>query len=263
MIAALALLAAQAAEPAPPAPLLAPAVELRRIAAAEASQGVAADERHVFAIANSAIGKYDRRTGRKLAEWKGDPEQFIHMNSCTLVAAELVCSASNYPAVPMASSVEWFDTARMAHVRTRSLASTYGSLTWLEWHAGSWWACFANYDGRGGQPGRDHRYTTMVRYDVNFAEQESWLFPTAVLERMRPYSASGGAWRGDRLYVTGHDRKEVYVLAIPAAGSRLRHVATFAFPSPGQAIQWDRSGSLWSIDRARRELVESRPPALR
>ncbi len=258
MIASLAALAATAAPPA-----LTPAVELRRIPAAEATQGVAADERFVYAISNSVIGKYDRATGRKLGVWKGDPSQFIHMNSCTLVAVDLVCAASNYPDVPMASSIEWFDTQRMNHRRSHSLGPGRGSLTWLEWHDGSWWACFANYDGRGGQPGRDHRWTTLVRYDADFVERGAWLFPTSVLERLAPYSSSGGAWNGGKLYVTGHDRREAYVLQLPSAGSRLLHVATFAFPSPGQAIQWDRrSGTFWSIDRARRELVESRPPRL-
>jgi hypothetical protein len=51
----------------------------------------------------------------------------------------------------------------------------------------------------------------------------------------------------------------MYVLELPAAGSRLVHRATIAMPTPGQAIQWDTStGTLWSIDRGRRELVESR-----
>lgn len=242
---------------------LPPAVELRRFPAEEARQGVAADSRFVYAISNAAIGKYGRRTGRRLARWQGDPELFVHVNSCTLAGARLVCAASNYPDVPMASSIEWFDSDRMTHVGSRSLGPGRGSLTWLEWHDGSWWACFANYDGRGGEPGRNHEATVLVRFDRDFAEQGAWLFPKSVLARFAPYSASGGAWRGDKLYVTGHDRKEVYVLEIPDAGSRLVHVATFAFGSPGQAIQWDRSnGTLWSIDRSRRELVESRAPEI-
>ncbi len=114
------------------------AVELRRIAAEEATQGVAVNARFAFAISNSAIGKYDRRSGRRVAQWRGDPALFTHVNSCTLVGTELVCAASNYPDVPMASSVEWFDTVAMRHVRSRSLGPGSGSLTWLEWYDGSW-----------------------------------------------------------------------------------------------------------------------------
>jgi hypothetical protein len=239
------------------------ATEIRRLPAEEARQGVAADRRFVYAIANSEIGKFDRRSGRKVAEWAGDPAEFIHMNSCTLAAETLVCAASNYPDVPMASSVEWFDTRSLRHVRSRSLGPGRGSLTWLEWHDGSWWACFANYDGRGGEAGRDHRLTTLVRYDRDFVEQAAWLFPKSVLERFAPYSASGGAWKDGLLYVTGHDRPEMYVLRLPRAGSRLVHLATVPIPTPGQAIQWDRTGgTLWSLDRKARQLVESRVPSL-
>jgi hypothetical protein len=248
----LALLLA-AAEPA--------AVEVRRLPAEEARQGPAADRRHIYAISNSAIGKYDRRTGKRIAAWAGDPRLFKHMNSCAVVGPALVCAASNYPETPMASSVEWFDTKTLRHVRTRSLGPGRGSLTWLDWHDGSWWAGFANYDGKGGEPGRDHRSTMLVRYDRDFREQGAWLFPPTVLARFAPYSASGGAWGPDgRLYVTGHDRPEMYALRLPAAGSTLEHVATIALPTPGQAIDWDpvERGLLWSLDRGRKELVASR-----
>ena len=239
---------------------LPPAVERTRIPAEEARQGVAADAQFVYAISNNAIGKYDRKTGRRVAAWTGDPKHFIHMNSCTIAGRKLVCAASNYPNAPMASSIEWFDLATLEHVRTLSLGPGRGSLTWAEWHDGSWWACFANYDGKGGEPGRDHRNTVLVRYDRNFVEQGAWLFPETVLERFAPYSSSGGAWGKDgRLYVTGHDRPEMYVLRLPKAGSRLEHVGTIAIPTNGQAIQWDAKDRklLWSLDRKRAELVSS------
>lgn len=244
--------------------LLPPATEIRRIPAEEARQGVVADADSVYAISNSMIGRYDRRTGRRTGQWNGDPQLFIHMNSCTIVARDLVCAASNFPETPMASSIEWFDLRTLQHVRTRSLGPDRGSLTWLEWHDGSWWACFANYDGRGGEAGRDHGRTVLVRYDRRFAEQESWLFPESVLARFAPHSSSGGAFRNGLLYVTGHDRPEVYALRLPTAGSRLVHVATIPSTTPGQAIQWDRveGDALWSIDRKTSELVQSRMPAV-
>jgi hypothetical protein len=260
MLAAALLLAAAVAQ----APVDSAAVEVLRMPAEEARQGVVADERHVYAIANSQIGKYDRKSFQRVARWEGDPALFRHMNSCRLLRAEIVCAASNYPEVPMASSIEWFDTRRMAHVRSRSLGPGRGSLTWLDWHDGSWWACFANYAGRGGEAGRDHRLTKLVRYSPDFAEQGAWLFPEAVLERFAPYSSSGGAWGPDGiLYVTGHDRPEMYALKLPDAGSRLQLVTTIALPTPGQAIAWDPRGRLlWSIDRAGRAVVASRIPAL-
>ncbi len=242
---------------------LAPAAEQRRVASPDARQGAVSDGRHLYAIDNAAISKIDARTGKAIARWQGDPALFRHMNSCIALAGKLVCAASNYPEVPMTSSIEWFDTAKMAHVASRSLGPGRGSLTWLDWHDGSWWACFANYGGKGGEPGRDHRLTTLVRFDANFVEQGAWLFPPSILERMAPYSASGGAWNSDgHLYVTGHDLPEMYVVALPEAGSVLRHVGTLAIPTGGQAIAWDPRDErlLWSIERKTRELVASRVP---
>lgn len=239
------------------------ATEVERFKAEEAKQGVVADARYVYAISNSEIGKYDRRSGRRVGHWKGDPALFKHMNSCILKGASIVCAASNYPDVPMASSIEWFDARRMRHVASRSLGPGRGSLTWLDWHAGSWWACFANYNGKGGEPGRDNRLTTLVRYSTGFAEQGAWLFPGEVLERFAPYSSSGGAWGEDGLlYVTGHDRPEMYALHLPSAGSVLQLVATIAIPGEGQAISWQRGEGrvLWSIKRKTREAVAASVP---
>jgi hypothetical protein len=235
--------------------------EVQRIAAPEARQGVAAATTHVYAVDNSQIAKYDRRTGRRTASWSGDPAHYKHLNSCALVERALICAASNYPDVPMASSIETFDPQTLRPIATRSLGPGRGSLTWLDWHDGSWWACFANYDGRGGEPGRDHRSTMLVRFSRDFIEQGAWLFPAGVLTQMAPRSSSGGAWNADGLlYVTGHDRKELYALQLPPAGATLELVATVPTVTGGQAIDWDPRDSrlLWSIDRETRAIVASR-----
>lgn len=267
MLALALLLAAAAPEPATAPPVTLPQVtEVARFSAEEARQGVVADGKYVYALSNAEIGKYDRATHTLVDRWKGDPTRFRHMNSCILAGKELVCAASNYPEVPQASSVEFFDAGKLAHIRTRSLGPGRGSLTWLDWHDGSWWACFANYDGKGGEPGRDHRYTTLVRYSAAFAEEGAWLFPADVLERFAPHSSSGGIWGDDGLlYVTGHDLPEMYVLRLPEAGSILEHVATVAIPGEGQAIAWQRGAprTLWSISRTRREAVQATVPAIR
>jgi hypothetical protein len=240
------------------------AAVLRRIPAAEARQGVATDAQYLYAISDSEIGKYDKATGQRIAGWKGDHSVFIHINSCSVMKTQLVCAMSNFPNLPMASSVEWFSTATMTHTRSHSFGPTRGSLTWIEWHNGSWYACFANYDSPRGDPTRDHTATTLVRYTADFTEKESWLFPANVLERFGHMSASGGRWGpGNLLYVTGHDLPEMYVLRLPQAGPRLEYVRTIAIPTNGQAFDWDygHPGSvLWSIERKQAEAVESRLP---
>jgi hypothetical protein len=249
--------AALAAQPAG----LAPRAE-RRIPAPEARQGAASAGRFVFAIDNGRIGKYSIATGRRVASWSGNPKRFAHINSCTLVARELVCAASNYPALPHANSVEVFDADRLVHRRSVSLGLGPGSLTAMDRHRGQWWAVFANYDGSGGQPGRDHRSTLLVRMDDAFRQLEAWTFPPSVLERLAPNSVSGASWTADgQLTVTGHNRPELYVVAISPAGAALKHVATVPIATAGQAIDWDPRDPklLWSIDRNRRQIVASRP----
>ncbi|WP_174273299.1 hypothetical protein [Sphingomonas bacterium] len=241
------------------------AQEVRRLPAEDARQGVASGDGALFAIDNRAIARIDPASGRLLARWEGDPAHFKHLNSCIVRARALICAGSNYPDLPMASRIETFDARTLAHRDTREMGEGHGSLTWVDWHEGAWWACYANYDGRGGQPGRDHRQTTLVRYDMRFREAARWTFPESVLDRFAPRSSSGGAWGDDGLlYVTGHDRPELYALRIPASGTVLEHVATIALPTDGQAIGWDaaRSRMLWSIERKTHELVLSKVPSV-
>jgi hypothetical protein len=234
----------------------------QRIPAVEARQGAASDGRFVYAIGNHRIGKYAIATGRRVASWKGNPRRFPHINSCTIVERTLVCAASNFPAFPPASSVEFFDPDQLVHLRSVSLAGGPGWLTAMDRHHGRWWAAFASYGGRGGQPGGDHQSTLLMRMDDAFRPLQAWTFPPSVLQRLAPNSVSGASWTADgRLTVSGHDRPELYFVAVPSAGSVLRHVATISVVTPGQAIDWDPRDPrlLWSVDRKRKQLVSSRP----
>jgi hypothetical protein len=229
--------------------------------APEADQGVAVDGRAFYAIDNSTIAKYDRHTGQRLAVWSGDPKLYPHINSCVVVRRELVCAASNFPATPMESRVEVFDPQRMVHLRTIPLGRQGGSLTWADWHDGAWWAGFANYDGHGGEPGRDHTTTKVMTFDADWKPIRTWRLPAAVLARMKPMSASGGAWGMDgRLYISGHDRPEVYALSVPAAGDELKLEAALPAPINGQAIAIDpvEVGVIWGIRRGSHEVVSFR-----
>ncbi|KQN04629.1 hypothetical protein ASE85_06330 [Sphingobium sp. Leaf26] len=250
--------AAQAQDADAPSPPPSPVA--LRLPAPEAHQGVASDGVHVYAIDNDRIGKYVIATGQRVAQWQGERRLFPHMNSCTVADRELVCAASNYPAVPQTSAIEIFDTKTLRHLRTVSLGFGPGSLTVLDRHAGKWWAVYANYAGKGGEPNRDHRYTLLVRMDDGFRQEAAWTFPQQVLARFAPFSCSGGSWSKDgRLYVTGHDRPEMYELALPEAGSVLEWKRTIGIASPGQAIDWDPkvAGRLWSVDRKQTTLVAS------
>jgi hypothetical protein len=238
------------------APLQSGALSLvREYPAAEARQGAAADARHVYAIVNSAIGKYDKATGARVAGWSLPRSGPIrHINSCFAERDRLWCANSNFPEVPMGSSVEVFDTRTMMHIESRSLGLTEeGSLTWFDRLNGGWIAGFAHYDERGGVGHKGHRYGAIVTFDADWRRTGGWLLPDAVLERMKPHAASGGALGPDGLlYVMGHDRPEIYVLAKPKLGPVLVHLATFGIAAEGQAFAWDKSA-------ARRLVAISRP----
>jgi hypothetical protein len=248
--------------PATEVPTLAAAEVVARWTAEEARQGVATDARHFYAISNNRIGKYDKKDGRRVARWEGPRAQFPHMNSCIVDGTQLVCAASNYPAVPIASAIEIFDTTTLRHIRSIALPPLPGSLTWIERRGKDWFAGLANYpEPRGGEPGHDHRWTSLVRLDLAFRPTALWHFPDSILALFAPMSCSGGSWGGDGLlYVTGHDLPELYALRLPNSGTVLEHIATIPLPTGGQAISWDRSEAriLWSLDRKSKQVVASR-----
>jgi len=241
----------------------------QRISAPEAHQAVAVDAEHAYAITNRAIGKYDKETGERVDRWTGAEDSLIiHLNSGVVINDTLFSAHSNYPGVPMTSSIEMWDVTTMEHVGSHPFGIYQGSATWVDRHEGDWWVAFAHYGQEengegpsGGVPGKGPEWTSLVRFKADWRRVAAWTFPEAVLDRMRPYSTSGGAWGPDgRLYVTGHDRTEVYVLTRPEAGSTLQLEAVLSFPGAGQGIAWDpsHSGVLYGIRRDADEVVVTR-----
>ena len=147
LFAALAVSTAQADHPAPPPIPQDGAFQTQRRYAADARQGVAVSATNVYAVSNWSLTRYDKASGETRATWSGDPARFPHINSCSLIAAELVCAASNFPAVPHVSTVEVFDPQSLEHRRSISLGLGTGSLTWIERRDGAWWGMFAIMTG--------------------------------------------------------------------------------------------------------------------
>ena len=143
----------------------------------------------------------------------------------------------------MTSSVEIFDVKTLTHVDTHSFGiAQHGSLTWLDQKDGYWYIGFAHYAGKESSEGRDVRWTSLVKYDLEWRQVEAWVFPKNLVDLFTPKSNSGGAWGADGLlYCTGHDRAEVYVLKLPKSGYTLQHMSTLPAPIEGQGIAIDRS----------------------
>jgi hypothetical protein len=240
---------------------------LRVFQAPEASQGVAADLRYFYAVDNSVLAKYATRSGRLIDRWVGPRNGPIrHMNSCLADGARIWCANSNYPETPMGSSIEVFDAASLEHLMSHSLGMLdEGSLTWFDRYRGGWIAGFSHYDGNGGVPFKDHAFSSVVTFDLQWRRTGGWLLPPGVLERMAPYASSGGAIGPDGwLYLLGHDRPEMYVVGRPAMGPVLTHIATIALEAEGQAFSWAKAGvrTVFTIDRRQRLVRMIEVPAV-
>ncbi len=237
------------------------AVELRRYEAPEAGQGVAVDSEHFYAIGNRVVAKYSKETGKLVKRWTATPEfPLVHLNSGVVRGGKLYCAHSNFPHYPEASSVEVWDTDTLQHIGSVSLGIYEGSLTWIDWRDDGWWAVFAHYTERVNDDphAKDARWTSLVRFDRQWRRTGGWVFPPQVLEQFEPHSCSGGSWSEDGgLYCTGHDRRELYELALPRAGAELRLLRTVPAPLTGQGFAWDRTrpGVLFGIDRGRRQVI--------
>lgn len=218
------------------------ATEIQRFQLSQVQQGVAVDRDHFYVINNHSITKHRKKEGRQVGSWQDTTGLLKHMNSGVVIGRKLYCTHSNYPDVPMASSIEIFDTQTLRHIGTHSFGLFPGSVTWADFYQGHWWVAFANYSNKASAEGRDNRWTTLVKYDKNWQQREAWAFPVNVLMAFSPYSTSGGTWGPDgRIYCTGHDKPELYVLELPERGHTLQFVKIIPTISEGQAFAIDRS----------------------
>jgi|GEM_PF-416436 len=265
--------------------------ELRRFKAAEANQGVAVDAEFFYAIDNHSLGKYRKDTGARVAGWDGGKDGRIkHLNAGVVFKGRLYCAHSNFPKLPEESSVEIWDTATMQPVGAHRFHEPPGSLTWAlpllgdgdrsvpATAAGGWLGCFAHYKSTS-----DPARSVVRRFDAGWKQLGSWSFPAELVQRFAGSSASGGGFGpGGRLFVTGHDAKELYLLGSsstfqcrdvaeggPSRNSTLESratngvlewQATIPISAEGQAFAWDpvETNLLYSISRPRREVILSR-----
>lgn len=234
---------------------------VRRYAAVEARQAVAVDDAHFYAITNRRIGKYLKTSGGKVAAWQDDDGgPFIHLNSGVVLDGRLYCAHSNYPGVPMVSSIEVWDGATLRHVESIPVGTGRGSATWVDRRDGAWWVMYAHYPPPNGEPGKGPEYSVLVRYDGQWRETGAWAFPRTVVARWDGMSSSGGVWLPDgRLLTAGHHAPEVHVLRLPRAGATLVLEAVVPVESEGQGLALDPQDAsrLWSIQRRTSEVLVS------
>ena len=218
-------------------------VKVNEFDAPEARQGVAVDENYIYVVGSTEIAKYDKKTNKLLNKWVGKEDGPIkHLDSGVIVNGKLYCAHSNYPEIPMTSSVEIWDAETLEHIDNVSFGIHRGSLTWVDYFDGNWYAAFGHYKKWEHATGKDASWTSVVKFGKNWIELESWVFPNEVIEKFDNMSNSGGSFGPNGLlYVTGHDAPELYVLQFPKMGSILDIVDIISIENTGQGIAWDRS----------------------
>lgn len=218
----------------------------RQLPAPEAHQAAAAEGKFVYAITSRAVAKYDRATGKRLAVSTGAAR---HLNSGFFWQGKLLCAHSNYPLKPERSEIKVLDVGTMKLTTFKAFGEAGGSLVWVLRKDGHWWCNFAHY-------GVDNAKTFLAKYDDQWREQARWTYPQKVISQLGRYSLSGGIWRGDELWVTGHDDPVAFRLRLPKAGGVLEYAGQHAVPFTGQGLANDPvTGGLIGINRARRQVV--------
>lgn len=158
--------------------------EIDTFAAKEARQGIAVDADHIYVIGTQQIGKYDKKTHKLLKHWQGaEAGPIIHLDSGVILKNKLYCAHSNYPEVPMTSSVEIWDSETLEHIGSHSFGINWGSCTWIDRFDGFWWGSFAHYNKLKDQTGKGSEWTTIVKFDDNWQPIQSWVFPKEVYKR--------------------------------------------------------------------------------
>ena len=222
------------------------------LASPHATQAAAADRHHAYAISNTTVAGYDRRTGRlvSLATAAGTE----HLNSGFFHEGRLYCAHSNYPRTPPESDIRVYDPANGRLELFHRFVDPPGSLVWCVVRDGCWWCCFAHY-------GDDNRRTVLVEYQPGGFERERrrFGFPAVVVDDWDGMSGSGGIWQGDDLLVSHHHAQVLYRLRLPRHGDELAFVGAAACPFPGQGFAVDpATGGLVGIDRPHRRIVFAR-----
>jgi hypothetical protein len=216
--------------------------EIRRFSVTEAKQAIAVDKSYFYVINSSTITKHNKKDGKLVADWDGSDIGVRHLNSGVVIKGKLYCATSNYPDSPMASSIEIFDAVTLKHIGNHSFGIFSGSATWIDQREGYWFVGFAHYTGGGSSEGKDTRWTSIIKFSKKWQQVESWVFPENIINVFTPKSNSGAVWGKDgRLYCTGHDKPEIYVMELPQTGYTLRYIETIQTPSFGQGIAIDHT----------------------
>lgn len=139
------------------------------------------DEEVFISRGNPDLDPTTARSFDLMGEWYTNRLGFVSVGV-------LYCAHSNYPAVPMASSIEMFDPETLEHVGSHSVGIMHGSATWIDRREGQWWVGFAHYEGRGGIPDRGPAWTRIMSFDDVWRVVGGYTFPWPVTGRLHVFA---------------------------------------------------------------------------
>lgn len=235
-------------------------IEIKRYKAPQAKQGVVANKDYFIVFSNDSIVKYDKITGKMVGSIFN--KNLIHLNSGVIKDGKIYCAHSNYPGIPMWSSIEVFDEKTLEHIESHSFGIENGSCTWLDIYDNHYYVMFAQYANLGKmEPNKNVSWSQLVKYDKDWRRIEAWVLPPALVEHLTPYSLSGGVIMQDgRILATHHHHQEIYVLSFPKMGAQLVWEKTIPTNIHGQAIAFDtfEKDVLWGINKETMEVIKTK-----
>ncbi len=215
------------------------------MAAPEATQAAAADERFVYAIANKVVAKYDRATGRLLERSTGDA---THLNTGYFLDGKMYCAHSNFPSKPEHSEIKVLDPAKMVLLD--------GEGFWRQR-----WQPHLGRAGRRPLVGAISRSTAKrmpkpISPSSTIGAKSRGGFIRRGDQVVRREQRVVRIWQDGRCWSPATTSARCSVLTVPEEGRVLRHVATVAAPFTGQGFATDpKTGGLIGIDRAQRQII--------
>jgi hypothetical protein len=220
--------------------------EVASFFAPEAYQAAAADDDFIYAIEDTSIAKYSRRSFKLIAKSTGTAH---HLNSGFVWEGKVYCAHTTPHGE---SEIMTLDPVTMVVGKFKDLSDHPGKITWVVRDAKFWWINFAFY-------GSDNASTYLAKFDEEWRELGRWYYPREVVSDLRRQSISGGVVLNSIVLATGHDKKVIYEMKFPAQGQVLQFVDAIPSPFPGQGLATDPvSDSLVGIDRDRHEVVFAR-----
>ena len=197
--------------------------------AKEATEGVAIDKRYFYAIGHDKVGKYSRKSGKRVIAKK---LPFKHIKGGKIVNDDLVI-INTPPGRPEQNALIWLDVETLEMIDMMTLPHIQGEITWIDWAWEKWWICDAQYK-------KNVKETTIYCFNPDWVLEGFWKLPKDVVRSIEPKSLSGGAWFGEMLCVSGYEKPELYVLDLPEKKIHAKLLRLLLVCFDGQGFTFER-----------------------